>query len=109
MIEGIRTINRFQNEEFSRFIDRLGKIPEGEGSLLDHMILFGSAIRDGNRHDHDDLPILMAGGKPVCGMARITISRQDSIGQLVCFHDADDGCEVDAFGDSTGTIDLPGI
>ena len=77
MIEGIRTINRFQNEEFSRFIDRLGKIPEGEGSLLDHtMILFGSAIRDGNRHDHDDLPILMAGGEALaCGMERITISK----------------------------------
>ena len=112
MIEGIRTINRFQNEEFSRFIDRLGKIPEGEGSLLDHtMILFGSAIRDGNRHDHDDLPILMAGGEAAglqhgknhylqgkTPLANLFVSMMQTM-----------GAEVDAFGDSTGTIDLPGI
>ena len=36
---------------------------EGDGTLLDHsMIVYGSGIGDGNRHNHDDLPILLAGG-----------------------------------------------
>ena len=35
---------------------------EGEGTLLDNsMVLYGSGIGDGNRHNHDDLPILVAG------------------------------------------------
>ena len=35
---------------------------EGDGTLLDHcMIVYGSGISDGNRHNHDDLPILLAG------------------------------------------------
>ena len=75
------------------------------------MILFGSAIRDGNRHDHDDLPILMAGGEAAglrhgknhylqgkTPLANLFVSMMQTM-----------GAEVDAFGDSTGTIDLPGI
>ena len=43
-------------------------IPEGQGTLLDHsMIVYGSGIGDGNRHNHDDLPILL------CGRGRGTI------------------------------------
>ena len=35
---------------------------EGDGTLLDHvMIVYGSGISDGDRHNHDDLPILLAG------------------------------------------------
>lgn len=109
MIEGIRTINRFQSEEFARFIGRMAKIPEGEGSLLDHsMILFGSAIRDGNRHDHDDLPILMAGGE-AAGLKHghnQYIEGKTPLANLFVSMMQTMGAEVDAFGDSTGTISL---
>lgn len=61
-MERFRQIGRFQVEEYARFIERLSQTPEGEGSLLDHaLIAFGGAIRDGNRHDHDDLPVILAG------------------------------------------------
>ena len=41
---------------------KLKSIPEGDGTLLDHsMIAYGSGNSDGNRHNHDDLPILLAG------------------------------------------------
>jgi hypothetical protein len=37
-------------------------IKEGEGSMLDNsMIVYGAGISDGDRHNHDDLPILLAG------------------------------------------------
>ncbi|HEY2343123.1 MAG TPA: hypothetical protein VGH90_08855, partial [Chthoniobacteraceae bacterium] len=43
-------------------LTRLKSIPEGEGTLLDHcMIAYGSGNSDGDRHNHDDLPILIAG------------------------------------------------
>jgi hypothetical protein len=60
--EKITTINTFHISLFAGFLDRLAAIKEGEGSVLDHsMIVYGSGISDGNRHNHDDLPILMAG------------------------------------------------
>jgi hypothetical protein len=42
---------------------RLKAIPQGAGTLLDHcLIVYGSGISDGDRHNHEDLPILLAGG-----------------------------------------------
>ena len=59
----IQKINTFHIEQFGYFLDKLAAIPEGDGTLLDHsMITYGSGISDGNRHNHDDLPILLAGG-----------------------------------------------
>jgi hypothetical protein len=59
----IATINRFHVEQFSYLLDELDKVREGDGSLLDNtLVVFGSAIGDGNRHNHDQLPILLAGG-----------------------------------------------
>jgi hypothetical protein len=42
----------------------MSQIDEGNGkSLLDNvMICYGSGISDGNKHNHDDLPILLCGG-----------------------------------------------
>jgi hypothetical protein len=60
--EKIKKINRFHVAQFAHLLQRLKGIREGEGSLLDNcMVLYGSGIGDGNRHNHDDLPILLAG------------------------------------------------
>jgi hypothetical protein len=61
-IEKIAKIDRYYSEQFAYFLKRLRETPDGEGSLLDHsFILYGGAIADGNRHDHHDLPLLLAG------------------------------------------------
>jgi len=58
----IREINRFHMQQFAYFLERLRSIKEGERTLLDNsMIVYGGAISDGNRHNHDDLPVLLAG------------------------------------------------
>lgn len=58
----IARINRFHATQFAYFLNKLKSIKEGEGTLLDNcMIVYGSGICDGNRHNHDDLPILLAG------------------------------------------------
>jgi len=60
--EKIKKINRFHVTQFGHLLERLKGIKEGEGTLLDNcMIVYGSGIGDGNRHNHDDLPILLAG------------------------------------------------
>lgn len=62
----IREINKFHTTQLAYLLKHLKSIPEGDGSLLDHcMIAYGSGNSDGNRHNHDDLPILLAGG--ACG------------------------------------------
>lgn len=58
----IREINRFHVTQLAYFLQRLKAIPEGEGTLLDNcMVLYGSGLSDGNRHNHENLPILLAG------------------------------------------------
>ena len=62
-IEKVQKINRFHMEQFAYFIAKLKATPEGDGSLLDHtMIVYGSGLSDGNRHQHNDLPCLLIGG-----------------------------------------------
>ena len=58
----IARINRFHTSQFAYFLEKLKSIKEGEGTLLDSsMIVYGSGIGDGNAHNHDNLPVLLAG------------------------------------------------
>ena len=65
----ISKINQFHVDQLAYFLERLKATPEAGGSLLDHaMVAYGSAIGDGNAHNHDNLPILLAGRG--CGTLR---------------------------------------
>jgi hypothetical protein len=62
-LEQLRKIDAFYARQFAYLVERMRAVPEGDGTLLDHSLLvYGSGIRDGNRHDHADLPIILAGG-----------------------------------------------
>ena len=55
-------INAFHVSSFARFLDTLQSIPDGDGTLLDHVVLlYGSGLSDGNAHSGRSLPILLAG------------------------------------------------
>ena len=61
-LEKISQINRFHVAQLAYLLERLKSIPEGEGTLLDHsMVCYGSALSDGNRHNNENLPVLLAG------------------------------------------------
>lgn len=61
-IEKVTKINVFHSELFSHFLSRLKATQDGDGSLLDHsLVVYGSAISDGNSHIHEDLPVLLVG------------------------------------------------
>jgi Protein of unknown function (DUF1552) len=63
LMDKVATINHHHMEQFGYFLTRLKKTNEGGGSLLDHtMVMYGSGISDGNRHNHDNLPVLLVGG-----------------------------------------------
>ncbi|MBC7980436.1 MAG: DUF1552 domain-containing protein [Armatimonadetes bacterium] len=61
-LDQIAKIDQFYVEQFAWFLEKLRQTPDGNGNLLDSsMILYGSGIRDGDRHDHADLPLILAG------------------------------------------------
>jgi hypothetical protein len=58
----LAVIQTYHTKMFARFIDRMVKTPEGDGSLLDHsMVLYGSNMSDSNRHNNDPLPSAILG------------------------------------------------
>ena len=61
-IERVAKINRLHTEMFAYFLEKLKSTKEGNGTLLDHsMVVYASGLSDGNRHFHEDLPVLVAG------------------------------------------------
>jgi hypothetical protein len=109
MVESIKKIDRFCVERFARFIDRLSSEQDGEGTLLDNtMVLFGGGIGDGNRHNHDDLPILLAGragGRIETGRL-LKFENETPLCNLYVTMLQTMGCDVESFGDSTGALAL---
>ncbi len=65
----LTTINQFHISLFAEFLETLRTTPDGDGSLLDHVVLmYGSGMSDGNTHDPMNLPLLLAGGG--CGTVK---------------------------------------
>jgi hypothetical protein len=95
-------------EQVAYFLNRMRSLKEGATSLLDNsMILFGGTLKDGNRHDPENLPIILAGrGKgtlrpgrrvraatktPLCNLHLAMLHRM--------------GIMEESFGDSTGPLE----
>ena len=56
-------INKYHVQMLGYFLEKLRTTPDGDGNLLDHSaVLYGSSMSNGNQHDHDPLPIVVAGG-----------------------------------------------
>jgi hypothetical protein len=56
-------INRYHVQVLAYVLEKMRATPDGDGNLLDHAaVLYGSSMSNGNQHDHDPLPILVAGG-----------------------------------------------
>jgi len=103
----IATINRFHVTQLGYLLTRLKAIREGDGTLLDHsMIVYGSGNSDGNRHNHDDLPILLAGkaGSSIRTGRHIRYARNTPLNNLWLSMLDRMASGVDALGDSTGRL-----
>ncbi|MCA9245833.1 MAG: DUF1552 domain-containing protein [Planctomycetales bacterium] len=106
-MQKIQKIDRFHIEQFAHLLRRLKSIREGDGTLLDHsMIVYGSGISDGNRHRHNDLPILLAGrGNGTIATGRHV--RYDDDTPLMNLYLAlleRAGVQIDRLGDSNGKL-----
>jgi len=107
-LDALQRINTFQIEQFAHFLKTLDGAREGAGSLLDSTaVMWGAGIGDGNRHDHGNLPTLLAGrgaghrpgrhrryaqGTPMCDLY---VSLLQGV-----------GAPAQQFGDSKGSVKL---
>jgi hypothetical protein len=92
---------------FAEFIGKLKATPDGDGSLLDHsMIIYGSGLSDGNRHAHDDLPVLMVGHGAGFRMgSHVAYPTQTPMTNLYLTLLDRMGVPAERIGDSTGRIE----
>jgi hypothetical protein len=104
----ITKVNRFHATQFAYFLERLNATKEGEGSLLDHcMIVYGGAIGDGNAHNHDNLPVLLAGrgGGTIQPGRHVRVAKETPMTNLYLSMLERMGVAVDRIGDSTGRLE----
>src|SRR6476659_9493639 len=102
-------INRYHIKMLAYFLGRLQATPDGDGTLLDHsMILYGSSLSDGNEHNFDPLPVVLAGGAAgqVRGGRHVRHAPHTPMSNLLLTMLDKMGARVDSFGDSTGRIEL---
>jgi Protein of unknown function (DUF1552) len=103
----IKKINTYHVEQFAYFLDKLRSIREGEGTVLDHsMIVYGSGIGDGDRHNHDDLPILVVGkgGGTIQPGRHLVYPKNTPLNNLYLSMLARAGAAAPSLGDSTGPL-----
>jgi hypothetical protein len=107
-VEKISRINRFHVSLFAEHLQKLRDTPDGDGSLLDHSILlYGSGMGNPSTHDHDNLPILVAGGSScgVRGGRHVKFDKSTPLANLHLTLLDRVGVYMDSFGDSSGKID----
>ncbi len=106
-LEKITRINRFHVDQLSYLLQKLKSIREGDATLLDNsMILYGSGISDGNRHNNENLPVLMAGkgGGSILTGRHMRVPDETPMTNLFLSMVGRMGGNADRFGDSTGKL-----
>ncbi len=107
-IAKVAKINQFHVSLFAEFVAKMRSIPEGNGSLLDHSLyLYGSGMGNPNLHDHQNLPILVAGGAAgkMRGGRHIRYEKPTPLANLHLTLLDKVGVRLDSFADSQGKVD----
>jgi Protein of unknown function (DUF1552) len=100
-------IQRYHTAVFARFLEKLATMPDGDGSMLDHAMLFyGSNMSNSNAHNQYPLPNVIVGGG--CGKIRggqhIDFPERTPLANVLLTMLQRSGVAIDKFGDSTGSI-----
>jgi hypothetical protein len=83
------------------------KDPDGTSVLHNSMIVYGCAIGDGNRHNHDELPVVLAGrgGGTLRAGRHVKLAEPTPMTNLYMAILRRAGVKVERVGDSTGELD----
>ena len=107
-LDKILKINQFHMRQFAYMLGKLKAVKEGEATLLDNcMIAYGSGNGDGNRHNHDNLPIVLAGkgGGTLKTGRHVRYPRETPLTNLWLGMLDRMGVHADSLGDSTGKLE----
>jgi hypothetical protein len=100
-------INTYHMTLFASFLEKLRATPDGDGSLLDHMVMiYGAGMSDSNAHSPFNLPILVLGGAAgqLKGGRHLKYPERTPLANLHVTLLDKLGVRVDRMGDSTGTL-----
>jgi hypothetical protein len=103
----IQKIDSFHTAQFAYLLERLKSVDEGESTILDSsMILFGSGLSDGNRHNHENLPLVLAGraGGTIDTGRHLRYEHETPVSNLFLSMLDRMGVPADTFGDGTGRL-----
>jgi hypothetical protein len=105
MLAKVARINAFHVGLFASFLQKMRATPDGDGSLLDHTVyLYGSGMSNGDKHDHTNLPVLVAGGGSGRGGRHIRFAEPTPLANLHLTLLDRAGVRLDSFADSNGRI-----
>lgn len=107
-LEKIAKIDRFYMEQLAYFLQKLKETPDVDGKSLLHnsMIVYGGCISDGDRHNHDDLPVVLAGhaGGAFSPGRHVELGENIPMANLYLRMLEEFGVKEKRFGDSTGSL-----
>ena len=109
LVERMSKINSYHTLLFSQYLAKLRATPDGDGSLLDHMIiLYGSGISNSTQHSGDNLPLMLVGGGSgqLKGGRHITYTDKPTQGNLLVTLMDKMGVPVEKVGGSTGKLPI---
>jgi len=101
-------INKYHVGLLPYLIEKLKRIPDGDGTLLDHsVLLYGSPMGNPNVHNHKRCPLLLVGrGGGLKGGLHVNAPDGTPMANAMLSVLQRLGVGIDAFGDSTGALDL---
>jgi hypothetical protein len=105
--ERLSRIQKYHVDVFARFLDKMKKLPDGEGNMLDNsMLLFGSNMSNSNAHNQYPLPtaIVGGGGGKLRGGQHINFAQRTPLANVHLTLLQRAGVPIQSVGDSTGTI-----
>jgi hypothetical protein len=105
--EKLKKIDQWTISQYAYILDKLAQIPEGEGSLLDQTLcMFSSEIQDGNRHNHNQLPMIIAGAKDFFPKNKHYAPAESKIASLYMTFAQYYGITLNQFGDADMPLSL---
>jgi hypothetical protein len=97
-------IQTYHTDILAKFLTKLQKMPDGDGTMLDHsIILYGSNMSNSNAHDHYPLPTAVVGGwNKLKGDQHLKYPERTPLANMLLTVLDRAGIPMDAFGDSSG-------
>ena len=112
-------MNRYHVENLAYFVDKISRIPDGDGTVLDHVLIYkGTNMGNSHRHAHEKVPTILVGGVDGTFRGNRHVVYPDNeqrcsnllLGILELYgirpKDPVSGAEVDYLGDSTGLLSI---